>query len=139
MHSCEMVTPNKLTMAVRSDYQIDDGLIASSSVEKVKLRLYCDGILNKQFLITQPVMSVPSTCELREFNGTVESVLAPQLNEDLIDTSFNVLDNLFAQSGNSYTDNNLLSLLLNILPMGLGSILFIVSAICATDFLYAAC
>ena len=134
MNNCEMITPAKSTVAVRCDCQIDDGLVVSSSIEKVELRLYCDGVLNKQFLITQPVMSIPSTCELREFDGTVETVLAPQLNEDLIDTSFNVMDNLFAQSGISYTDNNLLSLLMNILPMGLGTILFIVSAICATYF-----
>ena len=76
MNNCEMVTPTKSTVAVRCDCQIDDGLVVSSSIEKVELRLYCDGLLNKQFLITQPVMSIPSTCELREFEGTVETVLA---------------------------------------------------------------
>ena len=77
--------------------------------------------------------SLPSTCELKELNGELETIIAPQLNFDLIDNEFDPKENIFKfEEPNDEFD--LVALLYYIVPIGFGMVAFIGFTICFTAF-----
>ena len=76
-------------------FKTTNRLVVSTSRKKVTMRVYCDGIFENQFTLSTPLKSFPTTCELRELNGDIETIISPQLNFDLIDTPTDSKENIF--------------------------------------------
>ena len=131
--SCPTLPAPSETSAIRTDCQTSNGLVISTSKKKSTLRVYCDGIFETQFTISTPLKSLPSTCELKELNGEIETIIAPQLNFDLIENEFDPKENIFKfEEPNDEFD--LVALLYYIVPIGFGMIAFIGFTICFTAF-----
>ena len=131
--SCPMISTNIETAATRTNCQTENGLIISTSKDKTVLKIYCDNAFNKQLQLSAPLKSLPTACEVRELIDNVEYVLAPQMNEDLIDTDFDLSKNLFESEPNN---KNLewFKLIQFSLPLGFGAVAFMGVVVCATTF-----
>ena len=133
LSSCPMASTNIETAAIRTDCQTENGLIISTSKDQTVLKIYCDNAFNKQLQLSVPLKSIPTACEVRELIDNVEYVLAPQMNEDLVDTDFDLSKNLFDSEPRN---KNLewFKLIQFSLPLGFGVVAFMGIVVCATTF-----
>ena len=132
-NSCPLIGTNIETSAVRTNCQTENGLVISTSKDELALKIYCDNEYNSQLLISSPLKSLPTTCEVRELVDNIEYTLAPQLNEDLIDTTFDLGNNLFKTEMET-SNVRWFKLIQNSLPLGFGVVAFMGIMVCATTF-----
>ena len=132
--NCPMTQPDMTLSATRTNCLKDNGVYISSSRKKSLLRIYCDNIFQNQVLMTTPTSQINTNCEIREFSNDVESILAPQLNFDLLDTDLNLgLQNNFTPSMDDL-DDEWFEIFKYSFPSGLGAVLVISFLVCITAF-----